>query len=53
MGSSYLLGCGVVEGARADADDAVGDAEQLAELLRVADHLVERLKVLQQGGKRT
>ena len=38
-----LLGCGVVECAGADADDAVGDAEQLAELLGVADHLLQRL----------
>ena len=47
-----LLGCGVVEGSGADADDAVGDAEQLAELLGVADHLLQRLPrlVVVRGG---
>ena len=47
-----LLCGGVVECARADADDAVSDAEQLAELLGVADHLVERLPrlVVVRGG---
>ena len=41
-----LFGSGVVEGSAADADHAVGDLQQLAELLRIADHLVKGLPTL-------
>lgn len=36
-----LLGGGVVEGARDDGDDLVGEAEGLVEFFRGVDHLVE------------
>lgn len=35
-----LLGGGIIEGAAHDADDAVGQAQRLIELLRQSDHLV-------------